>query len=244
MRPLDENGLTAFLSVNQCFYQLIITFVMNLDLFGNDLDNEKTPAVMPISPGAFLLHGFALPQDQQLLATINQVITGAPARNMVTPGGLPMSVATSSCGSAGWVSDAYGYRYAKRNGTQPWPAMPDHFLRLAQAAAATAGFANFMPDSCLINFYKPSAKMTLHQDKNERDFSQPIVSVSLGLSALFLWGGITRDDKTQRIPLSHGDVMVWGGPARMHFHGVLPIKPGSHPLVGQQRINLTFRKAL
>lgn len=217
---------------------------MNLDLFGNDITGQETQAIMPISPGAFLLRGFALPQDQLLLAAINQVAAEAPARSMVTPGGLPMSVATSSCGSAGWVSDAYGYRYAKRNGNKPWPAMPDHFLQLAQTAATAAGFANFIPDSCLINFYKPGAKMTLHQDKNERDFSQPIVSVSLGLPALFLWGGTRRDDKTRRIPLNHGDVMVWGGPARMNFHGVLPIKPGVHELVGTQRINLTFRKAL
>lgn len=217
---------------------------MNLDLFGSDISSQELPAVTPISPGAFLLRGFALPQDQPLLAAIAQVSAMAPARSMVTPGGLPMSVATSSCGNAGWISDAYGYRYARRNGNQPWPSMPDHFLALAQTAAAAVGFANFAPDSCLINFYKPGAKMTLHQDKNERDFSQPIVSVSLGLPALFLWGGTRREDKTQRIPLNHGDVMVWGGPARKNFHGVLPIKPGVHDMTGAQRINLTFRKAL
>jgi len=214
---------------------------MNLDLFDDEIPGGE---LQTISPGAFLLRAFALPHGQQLVDTINRIIAGAPARTMVTPGGLPMSVATSSCGSAGWVSDAYGYRYAKRNGNQPWPTMPDHFLQLAQSAATAAGFANFIPDSCLINFYKPGARMTLHQDKNERDFSQPIVSVSLGLAASFLWGGTRREDKTQRIPLSHGDVMVWGGPARMNFHGVLPIKPGVHELVGARRINLTFRKAL
>lgn len=217
---------------------------MNLDLFGDYRCHLPAATITSLCPGAFLLRGFALPREGDLLNAISGIIAAAPARNMRTPGGRPMSVATSSCGCAGWVSDAYGYRYAKRNGSQPWPAMPDHFLALAQTAASEAGFANFVPDSCLVNFYKPGAKMTLHQDKNERDFSQPIVSVSLGLPALFLMGGTTRDDKTQRISLIHGDVMVWGGPARKNFHGVLPIKPGIHPLVGQQRINLTFRKAL
>ena len=157
-----------------------------------------------------------------------------------------MSVATSSCGTAGWVSDHYGYRYSRLNPAtrQPWPDMPEVLLALASAAANSVGFTGFVPDSCLINYYQPGAKLTLHQDKNERDFSQPIVSVSLGLPAVFLMGGLARSDATQKLALSHGDVMVWGGPARMNYHGVLPIKPGTHPLVGEQRINLTFRKAL
>jgi alkylated DNA repair protein (DNA oxidative demethylase) len=156
-----------------------------------------------------------------------------------------MSVTTTSCGTAGWVSDAYGYRYTKRNlqSQQQWPPMPECFFTLAQTAAQTAGFENYSPDSCLINRYQVGAKMTLHQDKNEKDFSQPIVSVSLGLPAIFLLGGMERGDKTLRIPLTHGDVVVWGGPSRLRFHGVLPIKAGNHPLLGEQRINLTFRKA-
>jgi DNA oxidative demethylase len=217
---------------------------MNLDLFASDHPDPEAPVAPTLCEGVFVLRGFALSKVQPLLTQITQICALAPARSMRTPGGLPMSVATSSCGSAGWVSDAYGYRYAKRNGNAQWPAMPDDFFVLAQTAAQSAGFANFMPDSCLINVYRPGAKMSLHQDKNERDFSQPIVSVSLGLPAIFLMGGTRREHKTQRILLNHGDVVVWGGPARMNFHGVLPIKPGTHPLLGQQRINLTFRKAL
>lgn len=240
---LDENDLNTFLSVNRHFYQLIIATFMNLDLFGPN-ESEEARATVNMCPGAFVLRGFALPHASVLLTAISEVAAQAPARRMYTPGGLPMSVATSSCGSAGWVSDAYGYRYAKRNGGQPWPAIPADLQTLAQAAAEVAGFSRFEPDSCLINFYPPGARMSLHRDKNEKDFSQPIVSVSLGLPAIFLWGGLQRDHSTQQIPLNHGDVMVWGGPARLNFHGVKPIKPGRHPMVGEQRINLTFRKAL
>ena len=212
---------------------------MNLDLFNNAGHQEN------ICPGAMLLRGYALNDDSALLAQVEQLLTQAPPRRLLTPGGLPMSVATSSCGEAGWVSDAYGYRYTRqRHGEQTWPVMPALFLKLAQAAAATAGFNDFLPDSCLINIYLPGAKMSLHQDKNEKDFSQPIVSVSLGLPATFLLGGRQREHQTRRIQLTHGDVVVWGGPARLYFHGVLPVKPGWHSLVGQRRINLTFRKAL
>jgi len=212
---------------------------MNLDLFNNTASQEN------ICPGAKLLHGYALNDDKALLTHIDHLLTSAPPRQLITPGGLPMSVATSSCGEAGWISDAYGYRYTRhQSGAQPWPAMPPIFLSLAQSAATAAGFKNFLPDSCLINTYLPGAKMSLHQDKNEKDFSQPIVSVSLGLPATFLLGGTQREHKTRRIELAHGDVVVWGGPARLYFHGVLPIKPGLHPLMGQRRVNLTFRKAL
>jgi DNA oxidative demethylase len=215
---------------------------MNFDLFSN----ESQQQYQEIYPGAWLLRGFALPFEQQLFADLQKVIMQSPLRTMVTPGGLPMSVATTSCGEAGWVSDAYGYRYTKRDAISraSWPTMPLSFNNLAKNAAAAAGYDNFLPDSGLINQYKVGTKMSLHQDKNEQDFSQPIVSVSLGLPATFLLGGLARSDKTIRVPLEHGDVVVWGGPARLFFHGVLPIKPATHPLLGEQRINLTFRKAL
>jgi len=213
---------------------------MNLDLFAHDQAHEE------ICTDAHILRGFALEFETQLLSDIAKIIALSPLRKHYTPNGLPMSVSTTSCGNAGWVSDAYGYRYSKRDShtQQTWPAMPEIFSVLAKHAAQTAGFEKFEPDSCLINCYKIGSKMSLHQDRNEKDFTQPIVSVSLGLPAIFLFGGLTREDKTIRIPLSHGDVLVWGGAARLFFHGVLPIKAGKHPLVGEQRINLTFRKAL
>jgi alkylated DNA repair protein (DNA oxidative demethylase) len=164
---------------------------------------------------------------------------------MVTPGGHQMSVAMTNCGSAGWVTDRSGYRYDSsdpENG-KPWPAMPPSFCRLAAQAAAQADFGDFSPDACLINRYQPGAKMSLHQDKDENDFGAPIVSVSLGLPAIFLFGGLKRSDKPRRFPLRHGDVVVWGGPARLVFHGVTPLADGEHILLGRQRINLTFRKA-
>lgn len=215
---------------------------MNLDLFSQ----EQTQSCEQLCSGAVLLHGFALPFVSELVREIGEVVASAPLQKMHTPSGLPMSVTTTSCGSVGWVSDAYGYRYSKRNvhAQQNWPSLPEHFARLAQTAAQAAGFENFLPDSCLINTYKVGAKMSLHQDKNEKDFSQPIVSVSLGLPATFLLGGLKREDRTLRIPLVHGDIVVWGGPARLFFHGVLPIKAGVHSLLGEERINLTFRKAL
>lgn len=164
---------------------------------------------------------------------------------MVTPGGATMSVAMTHCGALGWVSDRHGYRYVARNPEtgEPWPAMPEVFSALAQEAAAAVGFAAFRPDSCLINRYAPGTRLSLHQDKDERDLSQPIVSVSLGLPAVFLFGGFARTEHTQRLPLFHGDVVVWGGPSRLRFHGVLPVQDGDHPLLGACRINLTFRKA-
>jgi DNA oxidative demethylase len=215
---------------------------MNLDLF------SETPYTgrESICDGTVVLRGFALPLETDLLNEISTLITASPLRTLYTPSGLAMSVTTTSCGTVGWRSDTYGYRYSKRDvhTQQDWPAMPVSFLQLAQGAANAAGYKNFTPDSCLINCYKVGAKMSLHQDKNERDFTQPIVSVSLGLPATFLFGGLLREDKTVRIPLAHGDVIVWGGSARLCFHGVLPIKAGRHPLLGEQRINLTFRKAL
>jgi alkylated DNA repair protein (DNA oxidative demethylase) len=165
---------------------------------------------------------------------------------MMTPGGFRMSVAMTNCGSAGWITDRSGYRYGPLDPLtgQPWPELPEVLTAVATQSAARAGFARFVPDACLINQYEPDSRMSLHQDKNEIDYAAPIVSVSLGLPAVFLFGGERRADKTQRVPLAHGDVVVWGGPARLRFHGVLPLKDGEHPLLGRRRINLTFRKAL
>ncbi|WP_374419859.1 DNA oxidative demethylase AlkB [Chromobacterium sp.] len=198
-----------------------------------------------LSSGAVLLHRRASDIDALLLAEVEALLRQAPPRGMQTPGGRAMSVITSSCGGYGWVSDARGYRYAERDPLSglPWPAMPASFRALAEAAAAEAGFPGFAPDACLINCYAPGAKMSLHQDKDERDFSAPIVSVSLGLPAVFLFGGFSRAERPGRIELRHGDVLVWGGPDRMRFHGVLPVAEGEHPLLGRRRINLTFRKA-
>lgn len=215
---------------------------MTADLF-DQLECLAGP--QPLAPGAVLLRGFARADDTALLAAVDDIVTRAPLRHMVTPGGYTMSIATTSCGALGWTSDEHGYRYAARNpaSAQPWPAMPPCFTQLARRAAAQAGFAGFTPDACLINRYAPGARLTLHQDKNERDFGAPIVSVSLGLPAVFLFGGLKRSDRPQRLRLAHGDVVVWGGPARLRYHGVLPLPPGQHPLTGACRINLTFRRA-
>jgi DNA oxidative demethylase len=198
-----------------------------------------------LSPGAVVLRGFALPFERQLLTDIHDVIERAPLRHMVTPGGFRMSVATTNCGALGWFTDRGGYRYEACDPAsgKPWPPMPESFQHLARAAADAAGFAAFVPDACLVNRYAPGTRLTLHQDRNERDFRQPIVSVSLGIPAVFLLGGLKRRDKPARIPLQHGDVAVWGGPARLRFHGVLPLKDGTHPLLDGYRFNLTFRKA-
>jgi len=192
-----------------------------------------------------LLRGFASQDVAGLLDAVREIATTAPFRHMTTPGGYRMSVAMTNCGEAGWVSDANGYRYDPLDPEtgRPWPPMPELFLSLAARAAAEAGFSNFRPDACLINRYESGARLTLHQDRNERDFTQPIVSVSLGLPAVFLFGGLRRADKQMRVPLAHGDVVVWGGAARMRYHGVLPLKDGAHPKLGACRVNLTFRTA-
>jgi DNA oxidative demethylase len=215
---------------------------MNLNLF--DLPDFRAQPE-PLGPGAMWLRQFALHDERDLLAGLDEVIARAPFRHMVTPGGFVMSVAMSNCGSLGWVTDRTGYRYDAVDpmSGQPWPSMPQPFLRLATSAAAQAGFRDYRPDACLINRYQPGAKLSLHQDKDERDFSQPIVSVSLGIPAVFLFGGFSRADKTLRIPVVHGDVVVWGGPARLRYHGVMPLKPGHHPILGDCRVNLTFRRA-
>jgi alkylated DNA repair protein (DNA oxidative demethylase) len=198
-----------------------------------------------IGPQAFVLCGFALPYMDQLLPAIADLERQSPFRHMTTPGGFTMSVALTNCGEFGWTSDRRGYRYTcidPETGT-PWPATPEIFARLAHDAAAAAGFVDFEPDACLINRYLPGARLSLHQDKNERDFDAPIVSVSLGMTATFLFGGHTRTDKTAKIPLYHGDVAVWGGEDRLRYHGVMPLKDNPHALLGSQRLNFTFRKA-
>ena len=201
--------------------------------------------VETIGPGAVVLRGFAAADETALLNDLSELSGKSPFRHMMTPGGFTMSVAMTNCGELGWVTDRTGYRYDPIDPLtgKRWPAMPASFLKLATSAAAKAGFPGFEPDACLVNRYEPGTRLSLHQDRNERDFSQPIVSVSLGLPATFLFGGLKRADKTTRIPLNHGDVVVWGGPTRLRYHGVSPLKDGEHPLLGTRRINLTFRKA-
>jgi DNA oxidative demethylase len=198
-----------------------------------------------LGAGTAVLAGFALDAEEKLLSSLKDVIEQSPFRNMVTPGGFRMSVAMSNCGSLGWVTDRTGYRYDEIDPevNRPWPTMPTAFQELAVTAAEEAGFSNFVPDACLINRYEPGAGLSLHQDKNELDFTQPIVSVSLGLPATFLFGGLERRDKTQRIQVIHGDVLVWGGSARLRYHGIAPLKDGQHPRLGRVRYNLTFRNA-
>jgi DNA oxidative demethylase len=213
------------------------------DLFESAAD--VLPSREAMAEGAVLLRGFAKPFEADLIADIGAIVAQAPFRHMVTPGGHQMSVAMTNCGSAGWVTDRSGYRYDADDpeAGKPWPAMPPSFCRLAAAAAAEAGFSGFVPDACLVNRYVPGAKMSLHQDKDEQDFGAPIVSVSLGLPAIFLFGGLKRSDRARRFRLEHGDIVVWGGPARLVFHGVAPLAEGEHALLGRQRINLTFRRA-
>lgn len=200
---------------------------------------------LELAPGAVVLRGFAAAEEARLLAALREVIAAAPLRHMVTPGGFRMSVAMTNCGAWGWVSEPSGYRYDDVDplSGRPWPSMPESFVRLATAAADEAGFDGFVPDACLVNCYAPGTKLSLHQDKDEQDHSAPIVSVSLGIPAVFLFGGVKRADQTARIPLQHGDVVVWGGPSRLRHHGVLPLKEATHPLLGDRRFNLTFRKA-
>jgi alkylated DNA repair protein (DNA oxidative demethylase) len=206
---------------------------------------EAAPREVPLAPGATLLVGFARPAEAALLAAIERVASVAPFRHMLTPGGRRMSVAMTNCGDVGWVTDRAGYRYAPEDPQtrRPWPAMPEAFLDLASRAAARAGFPAFVPDGCLVNRYEPGARLTLHQDRDERDFGAPIVSVSLGLPAVFLFGGEHRADRQEPVDLAHGDVVVWGGPSRLRYHGVRPLLDGSHPLTGRHRFNLTLRKA-
>lgn len=212
---------------------------MTLDLFAQPAAKEI------IAPGACLLRGLALAHESAIWLALQSVIVQAPLRHMQTPGGLTMSVAMSNCGPLGWVSDRLGYRYQALDplSQKTWPAMPAEFMALAQQAAMLAGFADFTPDACLINQYAVGAKLSLHQDKDERDQRHPIVSVSLGLPATFQFGGLQRSDKLLRTELLHGDVVVWGGPSRLRYHGILPLKSGTFSYIGPYRYNLTFRRA-
>jgi alkylated DNA repair protein (DNA oxidative demethylase) len=197
-----------------------------------------------MADGAVLLRGFARPFESELIPALRAIVKQAPFRHLVTPGGHRMSVAMTNCGSVGWVSDSTGYRYdpIDPESGEKWPAMPPVLRRLAADAADDAGFKGFSPEACLINRYVPGAKLSLHPDKDELDFAAPIVSISLGLPAIFLFGGLRRADKPNRHRLGHGDVVVWGGPSRLFYHGVAPLADGEHPVMGRQRINLTFRK--
>ena len=217
--------------------------LLNTDLFEGVIDVR--PAQELMAEGAVLLRGFARSVEADLIAALRDTVEQAPFRHMLTPGGHQMSVAMTNCGSLGWVTDRSGYRYdrADPESGRPWPAMPASFRKLAEQAADRAGFRGFSPDACLINRYQPGARMSLHQDKDEDDFGAPIVSVSLGLPAIFLFGGLKRSDKSRRFRLEHGDTAVWGGPVRLAFHGVAPLADGEHALIGRKRINLTFRKA-
>ena len=212
---------------------------MTTDLFAGVPDVR--PPLEWMAERAVLLRGLAKPVERDLIADISGIVAQAPFRHMLTPGGHQMSVAMTNCGSVGWVTDRTGYRYdgADPESAKPWPAMPPSFRALAAQAAAQAGFDGFAPDACLVNRYQPGARMSLHQDKDETDFG---VSVSLGLPAIFMFGGLQRSDKPRRFRLEHGDVAVWGGPSRLRFHGVAPLADGEHALMGRQRINLTFRK--
>jgi alkylated DNA repair protein (DNA oxidative demethylase) len=214
---------------------------MTLDLF----PHQTFIAPEAIGPNAFVLRNFATPYVEELLSAINTLEKQAAFRNMATPGGFIMSVAITNCGRLGWTTDQHGYRYSPTDPDtgQPWPPMPATFRKLAKEAAAESGFADFEPDACLVNRYLAGSRLSLHQDKDEHDFNAPIVSVSLGMPAVFLFGGRKRTDKAARIPLMHGDVVVWGGVDRLRYHGVLPLKENPHPLLGTQRVNLTFRKA-
>lgn len=214
------------------------------DLF--DLSGEREARHEALGEGAVLLRGFAAARDTMLLAAIEGIAAEAPFRRMITPGGFEMSVAMTNCGTAGWVTDRKGYRYARHdpeNG-KPWPSLPAEFLGLAKAAATEAGFPAFVPDACLINRYEPGARLSLHQDRDEADYGHPIASVSLGLPATFQFGGLKRSDPVKKVALQHGDVVVWGGASRLFHHGVLTLKDDEHPLTGRRRFNITMRKAL
>lgn len=210
-----------------------------------ELFDEATAPNQRLGPAALVLRGFAMPYVRELMPAIEAIEAISPFRHMVTPGGFTMSVALTNCGALGWTTDRRGYRYT---GIDPdtgrrWPAMPEVFARLAAEAAQAAGFEGFEPDACLVNRYAPGARLSLHQDRNERDYAAPIVSVSLGMRATFLFGGHARTDPTVKVPLHHGDVVVWGGVDRLRYHGVLALKDEPHALLGSQRINFTFRKA-
>ncbi len=214
------------------------------DLFSDSV--LDAPSREAFAPCAVLLRGLALPYVDDIVAALDDITAQAPFRHMTTPWGAVMSVAMTNCGAAGWLTDRTGYRYDRIDpeSSRPWPAMPDCFRALAGGAARDAGYPGFAPDSCLINRYEPGTRLSLHQDRNERDYAQPIVSVSLGLPAIFQFGGPKRSDPVRKFALLHGDVAVWGGTSRLCYHGVAELKDGEHKRLGRQRINLTFRRAL
>jgi alkylated DNA repair protein (DNA oxidative demethylase) len=214
---------------------------MTLDLFAADAPGLEDEI---LAPGAVVLRGFAIDREAPLKDDVARVAAVAPFRHLVTPGGFRMSVAMTNCGELGWVSDRRGYRYdpVDPGSGERWPALPESFRALALDAAARAGYPGFAPDACLVNRYEPGARLSMHQDRDEKDLRAPIVSVSLGLPAVFLWGGDQRGDPARKVALHHGDVVVWGGPSRLRFHGVQALKDGEHPFAGPFRINLTFRK--
>ncbi|MCK1651241.1 DNA oxidative demethylase AlkB [Bradyrhizobium sp. 149] len=215
---------------------------MTADLF--DSVAEAQPSREEIADGAVLLRGFVKPIESELIAAVRAIVAQSAFRRMTTPGGHLMSVAMTNCGERGWITDHTGYRYDPidpRTGA-PWPEMPPVLRDLARRAAEQGGFAGFGPDACLVNRYEPGTRLSLHQDKDELDYSAPIVSVSLGLPATFLFGGMARGDKPRRFRLVHGDVVVWGGASRLAYHGVAPLADGEHALLGRKRINLTFRR--
>ena len=214
---------------------------MTLDLFAADTPELEDEV---LAPGAMVLRGFALASEAALKGDVARVAGAAPFRHLVTPGGFRMSVAMTNCGELGWVSDRRGYRYdpVDPESGRRWPALPESMRALALAAAARAGYPDFSPDACLVNRYEPGARLSMHQDRDEKDLRAPIVSVSLGLPAVFLWGGDERGDAARKVALHHGDIVVWGGPSRLRFHGVQALKDGEHPFAGALRINLTFRK--
>lgn len=210
------------------------------DLFPGRGESEP----LAIGTGAFCFKGAITADGSEVLRAVRHVIAQAPFRHLTTPGGRQMSVAMSNCGQLGWVSDHAGYRYQTTDPItgKAWPSMPRVLLTTAQQLASRAGFANFHPDVCLINRYRAKDRMGLHQDKDEGNVTAPIVSLSLGLPATFIWGGLHRTGSTQRFLLEHGDAMVWGAADRLRFHGVAPLKAGEHPLTGDCRINITFRQ--
>lgn len=217
---------------------------MSGDLFGGVTFEEA--AREPLGDGAVVLRGFARTDRARLLDAVRAIAAAAPFRHMVVRGGRRMSVAMTSCGSVGWVTDESGYRYDRLDPAtgRPWPPLPDLFLALAARAAHQAGFRGYEPDSCLLNEYASGTRLSLHRDADERDFTQPIVSVSLGIPGVLLWGGLARGNTTRRVRLESGDVVVWGGPARLVYHGVESVAEDVDPLAGSRRFNLTFRKAL
>jgi DNA oxidative demethylase len=215
------------------------------DLFSAaDLADEPTDEA--IAPGAMRLRGFALPFVEDILRALDDIAAQAPFRHMATRWGAVMSVAMTNCGEVGWLTDRAGYRYDRIDPEtgRKWPDMPECFRALASSAADRAGYKDFVPDSCLINRYAPGTRLTLHQDRDERDYTHPIVSVSLGLPAIFQFGGPTRRDPVRKVPVQHGDVVVWGDESRLAYHGIAELKDGEHPRLGALRLNLTFRRAL